>query len=69
MVEEAVVNEQVDTPAAAAACDQVLRALRRRMVEVEAWADGAVKDVAQEAVREEVARIGRQRTELEWRWA
>ena len=61
-------NEQVDTPAAAA-CDQVLSALGRRMAEVEAWADGAVKDVAHEAVREEMARIGRQRIELEWRWA
>jgi hypothetical protein len=69
MVEEAVVNEQVDTPAAAAACDQVLRALRRRMAEVEGWADGGIKDVAQGAVREEMARIGRQRIELEWRWA
>ena len=61
-------NEQVDTPAAAA-CDQVLRALRRRMAEVEAWSDGAVKDVAHEAVREEMVRIGRERIELEWRWA
>ena len=62
-------NERVDTPAAAAACDQILRALRCRLAEVEAWADGAVKDVAQEAVRQEMARVGRERLELEWRWA
>ena len=62
-------NEGVDTPAAAAACDQILRALRRRLAEIEVWADGAVKDVAQEAVREEIARVGRDRLALEWRWA
>ena len=61
-------NEDVDTPAAAA-CDQLLRALRRRLAEVEAWADGAVKDVAQAAVREEMARVGREMVALEWRWA
>jgi hypothetical protein len=63
------VNERVDTPAAAATCDQILQALRRRLAEIEVWADGAVKDVAQEAVREEMARVGRERLELEWRWA
>ena len=57
------------TPAAAAACDHILRALRRRLAEIEVWADGAVKDVAQEAVREEIARVGRDRLALEWRWA
>ena len=62
-------NEGVDTRAAAPACDQILRALRRRRAEIEAWADGAVKDVAQEAVRQEMARLGRERLELEWRWA
>ena len=62
-------HEGVDTPAAATACDQILRALRCRLAEVEAWADGAVKDVAQEAVRQEMARVGRERLELEWRWA
>ena len=62
-------NERVDTPPAAAACDQILRALRCRLAEVEAWADGAVKDVAQDAVRQEMARVGRDRLELEWRWA
>ena len=62
-------NERVDMPAAAAACDQILRALRRRLAEIEVWADGAVKAVAQEAVREEMARVGRERLALEWRWA
>jgi len=60
-------GERADT--AAVACDRMLGRLRRRLAEVEAWSDGAVKDVAQEAVREEMARIGRQRVELEWRWA
>jgi len=63
------VHEGVDTPAAATACDQILRALRCRLAEIEAWADGAVKDVAQGAVRQEMARVGRERLELEWRWA
>ena len=61
-------NERVETPAAAA-CDQILRALRRRLAEIEVWADGAVKDVAQEAVRGEMARVGRERLALEWGWA
>jgi len=51
-----------------AASDLVLR-LRRRLAELEAWQDGSVKEVAQEAVREEIARIGREMVELEWRWA
>jgi hypothetical protein len=63
------VNQRVDAPAAVAACDQILRALRRRLAEVEGWAEGAVKDVAQAAVRAEMARVGRQRVELDWRWA
>jgi len=63
------VKRQVGTPGAAAACDQTLRALRCRLAEVEGWADGAVKDVAQAAVRAEMARVGRQRVELDWRWA
>jgi len=50
------------------ASDRVLH-LRRRLVELEAWRDGSVKDVAQEAVREEIARVGREMVELEWRWA
>ena len=62
-------HEGVDTPAAATACDQILRALHCRLAEIEAWADGAVKDVAQGAVRQEMARVGRERLELEWRWA
>ena len=52
-----------------AACDLVLRGLRRRLVELEAWQDSAVKGLAQEAVREEMARVGRKMVELEWRWA
>ena len=59
----------VDTSKTTAACDRILRALRSRLAEVEAWADGAIKDVAQKAVREEMARVGRERLEREWRWA
>ena len=59
----------VDTRMTTATCDLILRALRRRLAEVEAWTDGAVKAVAQEAVREEMARLGRERLEREWRWA
>lgn len=59
----------VDTSMTTAASDRILRALRSRLAEVEAWADGAVKAVAQEAVREEMARVGRERLEREWRWA
>ncbi len=66
--EKETVHEGVDIPAAAA-CGQILRSLRRRLGEVEAWADGAIKDVAQEAVRAEMARVGREMVELEWRWA
>jgi hypothetical protein len=53
----------------AAACDRVLGALRRRLAEVEAWKNGSVKDVGREAVREEMARVGRAMAELGWRWA
>jgi hypothetical protein len=62
-------DRMVDTRTTTAACDRILRALRRRLAEVEAWTDGAVKAVAREAVREEMARVGRERLELEWRWA
>ncbi len=65
------IDEEVDegVESAAAACDRMLGRLRRRLAEVEAWSDGAVKDVAQGAVREEMARVGRERVEREWRWA
>jgi hypothetical protein len=62
-------SEVVDTRTEAAACDRILRALRLRLADVEGWAEGAIKDVAQAALREEMARVGRQRLELEWRWA
>jgi hypothetical protein len=62
-------SEAVDTRTEAAACDRILRALRQRLAEVEAWDEGAVKDVAQAAVREAMARVGRERVSLEWRWA
>jgi hypothetical protein len=62
-------SEVVDTRTEAAACDRILRGLRLRLVEVEGWAEGAIRDVAQVAVREEMARVGRERLELEWRWA
>jgi hypothetical protein len=52
-----------------AACERILQDLRRRLAEVEAWTDGAVKAVAQEAVREEMTRVGRERLAREWRWA
>jgi hypothetical protein len=61
--------EVVETRTSAAACDRILRALRRRLAELEAWNDGSVKDVAQEALHEEMARVGREMVELEWRWA
>jgi hypothetical protein len=50
-----------------AAGDRILRALRRQLAELGAWTDGAVKDVAKEALREEMARVGREMIELEWR--
>lgn len=59
----------VDTSMTTAACERILQDLRRRLAEVEAWTDGAVKAVAQEAVREEMTRVGRERLEREWRWA
>ena len=52
-----------------AACDRVLSGLRHRLAELETWTDGAVKDVAQQAVRAEMARVGREMVELEWRWS
>jgi hypothetical protein len=53
----------------AAASNEVLGGLRRRLVELEAWKDGPVKDLGREAVRSEMARLGREMVELEWRWA
>jgi hypothetical protein len=53
---------------ATAAGDRILGALRRQLAELEAWTDGAIKDVAKEALREEMARVGREMVELEWRW-
>ena len=47
--------------------DRVLH-LRRRLAELDAWPDSSVKLVAQEAVRAEIARVGRDLIELEWRW-
>jgi hypothetical protein len=52
-----------------AACDRVLRSLGRRLAELEAWTEGPVKAVAREALRGEMARLGRELVELEWRWA
>ena len=52
-----------------AACDLALRGLQRRLVELEAWQDSAVKGLAQEAAREEMAHVGRKMVELGWRWA
>ena len=68
-VEEEAVDGVVDTSMTKGACDRILQALRSRLAEVEAWTDGAIKDVAQEAVRGEMARVGRERLEREWRWA
>ena len=42
--------------------------LRRRLAELDAWQDSSVKLVAQEAVRAEIAGVGREMLELEWRW-
>jgi hypothetical protein len=50
-------------------CHKALGGLRRRLAEVESWKDGSVKDVARDAVCEEMARIGRAMAELDWRWA
>lgn len=52
-----------------AACDRALRGLRRRLAELEAWQDSTIKNLAQGAVRAEMARVGREMVELEWRWA
>jgi hypothetical protein len=61
-------KEAVETQTATSAPDRVLGGLRRRLAELEAWEDGPVKELARGAVREEVTRVGRQLTELEWRW-
>jgi hypothetical protein len=50
-------TDVVEVGMPAAACDRVLGALRYRLAEVEAWKNGPVKDVAREAVREEMARV------------
>ena len=42
--------------------------LRRRLAELDAWQDSSVKLVAQEALRAEIARVGQEMVELEWRW-
>ena len=61
--------EVVAVPAPMAAFAQVhLNGLRRRLAEVEIWSDGPVKDVARRAVREEIARVGREMVEHEWRF-
>jgi hypothetical protein len=62
-------SEAVEVLPQTTGCDRVLRGLRRRLAELEAWTDGSVKAVAQDAVREEIARVGREMVELEWRWA
>jgi hypothetical protein len=53
----------------ATAFDGVLGDLRRRLAELDGWKDGPVKDLGREAVRAELARVGRAMVELEWRWA
>jgi hypothetical protein len=50
-----------------AECDRILRGLHRRLAVLEAWKDGPVKDAAQDVVREEMARVGREMVELGWR--
>jgi hypothetical protein len=42
--------------------------LSRRLAELDAWQDSSVKLVAQEAIRAEIARVGREMVELEWKW-
>jgi hypothetical protein len=42
--------------------------LTRRLAELDAWQDSSVKLVAQEAIRAEIARVGREMVELEWKW-
>ena len=49
------------------ACDR-LRGLRLRLAELESWNDGAIKEVALAALRAELARVGQEMVELEWRW-
>jgi hypothetical protein len=66
--EEAAMKEAVGTQTPTTAGDPVLSGLRRRLAELEAWEDGPVKELARGAVRGEMARVGRQLTELEWRW-
>jgi hypothetical protein len=61
-------SQVLDTRTEPVACDGILRTLRLRLAEVEGWAEGAIRDVAQAALREEMARVGRERIEREWRW-
>lgn len=62
--------EVVAVPAPMAVFDQVhLNGLRQRLAELETWKDGPVKDIARRAVRAEMARVGREMVEQEWRWA
>jgi hypothetical protein len=49
--------------------DGILGDLQRRLAELDGWNDGPVKDLGREAVRAELARVGRAMVELEWRWA
>ena len=49
--------------------DGVLSGLRHRLAELETWTDGSVKDVARQVLRAEMARVGREMVELEWRWS
>jgi hypothetical protein len=62
-------KESAETQTPTVACDRVLSGLRRRLAELEGWEDGPVKELAQGAVRGEMTRLGRQLSELEWRWA
>ena len=62
-------NEVVEATTPTAARERLLQGLRRTLAELDVWRDGPVKDLAQEAVREEMARVGREMLELEWRWA
>jgi hypothetical protein len=66
---EEAMRGTVEAQTPTGARDRILGGLRRRLAELEAWRDGAVKDVAKEAVRDEMARVGREMVELEWRWA
>jgi hypothetical protein len=68
VVKEYAVSE-VRGPLTRTGVSDLIVRLRRRLAELESWQDGSVKAVAQEAVRAEITRLGRELTELEWRWA